>query len=116
MRAKKYNKNGATYLHFEKFLIKIYIGKKTIQLSNLFQGNPGLEQIGNAFINGNSDFFLTDVYPSIENSLSEVFTNIANQITGEASFDELFPNIWVANTTITVTNRLASTGFNHYRD
>lgn len=93
MRARKYNKNGVTYLHFERFLIKIFIGKKTIKLTNLFQGNPGLEQIGNAFINGNSDFFLTDVYPSIENSLSEFFTDTANRITGEASFDELFPNI-----------------------
>jgi Haemolymph juvenile hormone binding protein (JHBP) len=92
MRARKYQKNGQTFLNFEKFNIKIIPGQTNIKLTNLFQGNPGLEEIGNAFINGNSDFFLTDVYPGIENSLSEMFTNIANKITGEASFDELFPN------------------------
>lgn len=93
MRAKKVQRNGQTYLRFEKFIIKIQPGPRQIQLTNLFQGNPSLEQIGNAFINGNSEFFLSDVYPSLENSLADVFTSIANQLTNEASFDELFPNI-----------------------
>lgn len=94
MRATKYLKNGQTYLKFEKFSIKIQPGLiKQLKLTNLFQGNQALEEIGNAFINGNSDFFLTDVYPSLENSLADLFTRIANQITGDASFDELFPNI-----------------------
>jgi hypothetical protein len=92
MRARPYSRNGQTFLNFEKFLIKIIPGRNNIKLTNLFQGNPGLEEIGNAFINGNSDFFLTDIYPSLENHLSEIFTNIANKITGEASYDELFPN------------------------
>lgn len=93
MRARKYQKNGRIFLNFENFVIKFVPGKTNIKLTNLFQGNPGLEEIGNAFINGNSDFFLTDVYPGIENSLSERFTIIANKITENASFDELFPNI-----------------------
>lgn len=93
MRARPYQRNGQTYLNFEKFQIKIIPGKNTVQLTNLFQGNPGLEEIGNSFINGNSDFFLSDVYPSLETSLSELFTRMANQITADASYDELFPNI-----------------------
>lgn len=94
MKARKYLKNGEAFLNFEKFYIKIQPGQqRNIKLTNLFQGNPGLEEIGNAFINGNSEFFLTDVYPSLENSLADLFTNIANRITGDASFDELFPNI-----------------------
>lgn len=93
MRARTYNKNGQTFLNFERFLIKVQPGRTNIKLTNLFQGQPGLEEIGNAFINGNSEFFLTDVYPSLEQSLSEKFTNIANKITSEASYDELFPNI-----------------------
>jgi hypothetical protein len=92
MRARPYSRNGQTFLNFEKFLIKIIPGRNNIKLTNLFQGNPGLEEIGNAFINGNSDFFLTEIYPSLESQLSEIFTNIANKITGEASYDELFPN------------------------
>ena len=81
------------YLRFEKFNIKIQPNfKKGIRLTNLFQGNPALEEIGNSFINSNSDFFLTDIYPGIENKLADIFTNAANQITGQASFDEMFPN------------------------
>lgn len=94
MRAQRYQKNGKVYLHFEKFNIKIQPGQvKELRLKNLFQGNEALENIGNSFINGNSAFFLNDVYPSLENSLADLFTEIANKITGEASFDELFPNI-----------------------
>lgn len=98
-------------MRFEKFIIKIQTGVKNIQLKNLFQGNRALENIGNSFINSNSDFFLTDVIPALERNLSDLFTNIANRfdhlilgekiinfyhfnrITGDASFDELFPNI-----------------------
>lgn len=93
MRATKYLKNGQTYIRFEKFVIKIQPGVVKLKLTNLFQGNRALEEIGNSFINGNSEFFLTDVYPGLENSLADLFTNIANRITGDASFDELFPNI-----------------------
>lgn len=93
MRGRKYQRNGQTYLQFDKFYIKIQpVNLKNLQLTNLFQGNQALEEIGNAFINGNSDFFLNDVYPGIENNLSDLFTGIANRIVSEATFDELFPN------------------------
>lgn len=92
MRAKKIQKNGQVYLHFDRFGIKFVPGKQAIKLTNLFQGNPALEEIGNNFINTNSEFFLNDVYPSVEHDLSTTFTAIANRITSEASFDELFPD------------------------
>lgn len=94
MKATKYQKNGKTFINFEKINIKIQPGKiKNVKLTNLFEGQPGLEEIGNAFIQSNSEYFVSDVYPDIENSLSELLTKIANKITGEASYDELFPNI-----------------------
>lgn len=93
MRATKYQKNGQTYINFEKFNIKIQPGKiKNVKLTNLFEGQPALEEIGNAFIFSNSEFLFNDVYPDLENNLSELLTKIANRITGEASYDELFPN------------------------
>lgn len=39
MRATKYTKDGETYLKFEKFSLKIQIGKNTLMLKNLFNGN-----------------------------------------------------------------------------
>lgn len=94
MRATKYQKNGETHMRFEKFVIKIQPGQvKDLRLTNLFQGNQVLEDIGNSFISGNSQFWLTEVYPGLEVSLAEIFTNIANKLTSEATYDEMFPNI-----------------------
>jgi hypothetical protein len=59
MHAKKYTKNGETYLKFEPFNIKIQIGKNKLTLNNLFNGDPSLGKIGNQFINENSDLFLS---------------------------------------------------------
>lgn len=93
MKARKYLNNGVEFMKFDKFRIKIQPGfSRKIKLENLFQGNPTLEQIGNTFINENSEFFLSDIYPGVENSLSDLFTNVANQINAQASYDELFPN------------------------
>jgi hypothetical protein len=39
MRATKYVKDGENYLKFEKFNLKIQIGKNTLNLKNLFNGN-----------------------------------------------------------------------------
>lgn len=93
MRATKYQQNGQTFINFEKIGLKIQPGKfRNIKLENLFD-NPALEEIGHAFINSNSEFLLNDVYPDIEKNLSDLLTRVTNQITGQASFDELFPNI-----------------------
>lgn len=38
MKANKFVKNGQEYLKFEKFQIKIQIGKNKLHLNNLFNG------------------------------------------------------------------------------
>lgn len=38
LQAHKYQKNGQTYMKFERFTIKIQIGKNYIELKNLFNG------------------------------------------------------------------------------
>jgi Haemolymph juvenile hormone binding protein (JHBP) len=81
-------------LSFDKFGIKIQPGQlMKVRLTNLFPGNVALEEIANGLISTNSDFLLNDIYPSLENSLSELFTSITNRIAVEATYDELFPNI-----------------------
>lgn len=92
LRGKKYQKNGQTFVHFEKIQMKIQIGKSRIELKNLFDNQPTLSAIGNGFINENSSFFVTEIIPSLEKNLSEIFTRAANEIVKEASFDEMFPN------------------------
>lgn len=93
MKGNKYQKNGAEYLKFEKFRIKVQTGRiKSIKLSDMAQGNNGaFEEVANAFIETNNQFVASNVYPPIEKYLGEILTDIANGIVSYATFDELFP-------------------------
>lgn len=92
LKAQKYLKNGQEYIKFEPILIKINIGKvQALKLSNLFNENPVLSEVVHAVLVSNSEFLLNDFYPHIEKSLSETITDLANKITKEATFNELFP-------------------------
>jgi len=70
MRANKYQKNGETYIKFERFNLKIQIGKNKLNLKNLFNGDENLGQIGNQFINENSELFLSEIIPGLEKKFS----------------------------------------------
>lgn len=72
--------------------MKIKIGKSQIELKNLFDRNPTLGLIGNGFINENSEYFVTEIIPSLEKNLSEIFTRAANEVVKDASLDEMFPD------------------------
>lgn len=93
MRSTKYQKDGETYIKFEKFNLKIQIGKNRLNLKNLFNGDPNLGAIGNQFINENSELFLGEIIPGLEKNLAEIFTTTANEIVASASFDDMFPDI-----------------------
>ena len=71
--------------------MKIMIGKSKIELKNLFDNNPTLGLIGNGFISENSEYFVSEIIPSLEKNLSEIFTKAANEIIKSSSFDEMFP-------------------------
>ncbi|KAG5666670.1 hypothetical protein PVAND_014685 [Polypedilum vanderplanki] len=92
MKASLYNKNGQTYLKFDRFRVKVQPGiLRKLKLSNLFNNDPNLVEAANSFINANSDFMLANVYPTIEKQLSEILTDAANELAATATFDELFP-------------------------
>jgi hypothetical protein len=90
---KKYQSNGQTFVQFEKISLKILPGKSKVELKNLFENNPTLEQVGNAFITENSQSFVGDTIPALEKSLGEIFTKAANEVIKNASWDEMFPDI-----------------------
>lgn len=93
MKATKYIKNGQEFIRFGRIQIKIILGKtRQLKLTNLFGGNKNLEQAINAAIFDNSDYMLSFVYPSLEKNLGEHFAVVANEICGQATLDELFPN------------------------
>lgn len=80
LRSTKYQKNGEAYLRFEKLNLKIQIGKNRLNLKNLFNGDPNLGQVGNQFINENSDLFLNEIIPGLEKNLAEIFQKTANEM------------------------------------
>lgn len=80
LRSTKYQKNGETYLRFEKLMLKIQIGKNRLNLKNLFNGDPNLGQIGNTFINENSELFLNEIIPGLEKNLADIFQKTANDM------------------------------------
>jgi ABC-type thiamine transport system ATPase subunit len=93
IRARVNNVNGVQYIKFDKILIKIQIGQvRKVNFSNLFGGNSAvLEEIANSLIQNQPEFLLQEIYPPIEEHLSQTFTAIANKIATSATFDEVFP-------------------------
>lgn len=92
IKAQKIIKDGAEYLKFDRFRIKVQPGTiRQLRLSNLFQNDPNVEDAANAFIAGNSEFLLQNVYPTVEAKLADLLTEVANELTEHATFDELFP-------------------------
>ena len=75
-----------------EFKIKISIGKGSLQLENLFNGDRALGEVVNNAINNNFDVFIHELQPIIEKALSEAFHEIGNNILTPFTFDQLFPN------------------------
>ncbi|XP_068903387.1 protein takeout-like isoform X2 [Tenebrio molitor] len=91
LKGKKVQKDGQEYLKFDKMRLKLHIGHSRISLGNLFHGDPVIGRATNDVINDNTDLFINEIKPVLENSLAEKFTDIANKITLKFTYKELFP-------------------------
>lgn len=93
MKGDLVTRNGKQHLHFRKFGLTLYIGHSVLHLGNLFVGqNPTLSRATNDVVRDNSDLFVNEIKPVLENSLAQKFTDIANSITERFTYDELFVN------------------------
>jgi hypothetical protein len=86
-------KDGKTYAQFNQISVKFQPGKAKILIRNLFNEDPVLGQIGNELINDNQELLYDDLVPLIENEFAEICQKSANQIFGNATLDEIFPDI-----------------------
>ncbi|XP_014210395.2 protein takeout-like isoform X2 [Copidosoma floridanum] len=91
LTARKIHRNNDTYLSFNKMKLDITIKSAKVYLSNLFGGDPILGPASNEILNANSAIFLDELRPVLEQSLSDLFTNVANKITRSFTYNELFP-------------------------
>lgn len=73
--------------------MKIIPGQSKIELKNLFDNNPALKAIGGAVVTENTQYFASEIIPSLERHLSETYSKTANELIKDISYDELFPDI-----------------------
>ncbi|XP_070496842.1 protein takeout-like [Chironomus tepperi] len=92
IRLRRTAKNGVEVIRVDPIAVQILQFKVTkLNFSNLFGGNKAIEDIIYTLLINNSDFSSSNVRPAFEGNLSRVFTDIANRILENTSFDEMFP-------------------------
>lgn len=83
--------DGKDYVRFHRFNVRIKIDDGKFHMSNLFNGDPVLGEVGNQVVNENSKLFLEEFIPGLERSFSKIYTDIVNKLMRDATIDELFP-------------------------
>lgn len=87
----KQHSNGEHKVFIDDFIMKITVGKGTLNFENLFGGEKVLGDVINNAINSNFDAFLAEMQPLIEKALSDAFREIANGIVSNFTYEQLFP-------------------------
>lgn len=84
--------DGETYLKVSSLQTKIAVGNGKLRLENLFGGDPTLGDAVNGAINSNFDAFIQELTPALESAISNTFTQIADSILSQYTYDTLFPD------------------------
>lgn len=83
--------DGVEYLQVKPIDMRIILGNNKIRLSGLFSNDQTLGEILNQAVNDNARLFFQEFRPTLEKTLSDIFTNVANAVLASASYEELFP-------------------------
>ncbi|XP_055637930.1 uncharacterized protein LOC129776365 [Toxorhynchites rutilus septentrionalis] len=83
--------NDKDTFRFRPVDVKIKFDKAQFYLSNLFNGDPTLERVGNDAINANPHVLLDEVKQSFEENLSDSFTKLGNSLLRDIDAKEFFP-------------------------
>ncbi|XP_020288990.1 protein takeout-like [Pseudomyrmex gracilis] len=86
-----FDKNGVEKLRIKEFRLKVSVGKGSLKLDNLFDGERVLGDVINSAINNNFDLFTRELMPLVEMALSDAFQNIADNIVEQFTLAQLFP-------------------------
>lgn len=79
------SKNKEGFTEFE-LKVKLKVDYAYFQMENLL-----LSSFGNKLINDNYKIFLEELVPGLEESLSQTFSAIVNNILKDSTYDEMFP-------------------------
>ncbi|XP_055595491.1 uncharacterized protein LOC129746070 [Uranotaenia lowii] len=79
-------------IQFRPIDVKLRFDKGRFQLQNLFGGDPALGEVGNQAINQDPHVLLDEVKPAFEQSLSKLFTDMANAASAGATEKDILPD------------------------
>ncbi|XP_072764813.1 circadian clock-controlled protein daywake-like [Anoplolepis gracilipes] len=88
-----FDENSVEKVRITEFTLNVSVGKGSLRLENLFNGDQVLGDLINSAINNNFELFLKEFLPSVEMALSDAFRGIADNIVQQFSFEQLFPGI-----------------------
>ncbi|XP_003488074.1 protein takeout-like [Bombus impatiens] len=87
----KYEKNGETYLKIKKYGVKFSPARINLQFDNLFNGDKILGPQLNNFINENSELLFKELQGPYEETFSQVFTQLSNEVFSRVPLNKIFP-------------------------
>lgn len=90
MRGRKVMINDEEHLKFDKIKLRLRIGNSKLALGNLSTTDPIIKEVTDSLITDNSDVFINEIKPTLEMSLADKLTEIANRITLSFTYQELF--------------------------
>uniref|UniRef100_A0A0K8SJR3 Circadian clock-controlled protein n=3 Tax=Lygus hesperus TaxID=30085 RepID=A0A0K8SJR3_LYGHE len=91
MDSKVENVNGQNELRFLTMKVDVKVGNGKVHLGNLFGGDKLIGEVINAAINLNFQYFIKELKPIIQETLSHFMIKSANKICDGLNYDELAP-------------------------
>lgn len=84
-------KDNSELVQIKKYVVKIKVGKGSIKLYNLFNGDKTLGDALNNMINQNFDVVSKDIIPLVEKALQRLLKRISTKITENFTYNQVFP-------------------------
>lgn len=91
MKGNKVESETGAHLVFEKMNCQIDMGKTRIHMEGLFRDNAVAAKATIDAINDSIDVFIAQIKPNLVDTLNNVFTDAANNITAAMDYSEMFP-------------------------
>lgn len=91
LKGKKVQTNEENYLKFHEVTCTAIIGKFSIYLENVFNGDPAVVKGVNDAIEDNSEALIEEITPNIVEAVAAKLLQVGNGISGSFTFEELFP-------------------------
>ncbi|KAK9300029.1 hypothetical protein QLX08_007146 [Tetragonisca angustula] len=91
LACEKYEKNGETYLKIKKYSVTFSPDKVKLNFDNLFDGDKVIGTQLNTFMNENADLLFKELQGPYEETFSQVFTKLSNEVFSRVPMDKIFP-------------------------